>query len=351
VLVFRDISEEYRAREALAASETRLRELNANLEGEVDDRVRDLRQSEQRFASLFESAPDAVVVANEAGVIQLANQQSMTLFGYGREELLGHRVQELLPGAMDSEPVLPATFPTDRRISALRQDGTRFPVELRLSPRQTTNGRLRIVSIRDVTDRDQLEMQLRQSQRMDTVGRLAGGIAHDFNNLITIVNGTAELAVVELAAGDPMREEFDAIRTAGEKAAALTRQLLAFGRKQILDPTLVDVGVVVQKLEPMFRRLIGAHITIEIRITEDPTIVKIDEGQFEQIVMNLMINSRDAMPDGGTITIATASIHCHQRTREPGPIAFDSECGPALQLPLVEHARHHKRAFKRIQSA
>jgi PAS domain S-box-containing protein len=159
----------------------------------------------------------------------------------------------------------------------------------------------------DVTARNQLEETLRQAQRMEAIGRLAGGIAHDFNNLLSVINNYADFGIEALPAGNPVRDDLGQIRMAGRRAAALTRQLLAFGRKQIFQPEFLDMGAVVTEIEPMLRRLIGEHVVL--RTSCEPVVwsVLADRGQIEQVLVNLAANARDAMPDGGTLTIETAN--------------------------------------------
>ena len=167
-------------------------------------------------------------------------------------------------------------------------------------------GQLRLVGSHvDITEHVELGARLLQAQKLESVGRLAGGIAHDFNNLITVINAAAELAMMQLGADDPLRAELRQIHEAGDRAAALTRQLLAFSRRQLLKPTVLDLGEVVRNLEGMLRRLLGETVTLEVRLAPRLGSVSADRGQIEQVLMNLAINARDAMPDGGTLTIET----------------------------------------------
>jgi len=160
----------------------------------------------------------------------------------------------------------------------------------------------------DVTDRKQLEEQLRQAQKMEAVGRLAGGIAHDFNNLLMVIQGYADLLLDRLPAGDPLRRNAEQIQMAGQRATSLTRQLLAFSRKQMLAPKILNVHSVVSDMEKILRRLIGEDIQLETSSTADLWLVKADRSQIEQVIMNLAVNARDAMPQGGRLTIETANV-------------------------------------------
>ena len=157
----------------------------------------------------------------------------------------------------------------------------------------------------------QLENQMRQVQRMEALGRLAGGIAHDFNNLLTVISGYAELTLDTLNESDPLREDIYQISTTAEHASALTRQLLLFSRRQIVQPQLVDLNAIIETMAKMLRRVIGEDIHLILKLTPEPVTVKIDPGQFEQVVMNLVVNARDAMPDGGLLTIETDRITLH----------------------------------------
>ena len=163
-------------------------------------------------------------------------------------------------------------------------------------------------TLADITERKQLQAQFVQAQKMETVGRLAGGVAHDFNNLLTVINGYAEFALLEIPEGDPLREMVQEIYDAGQRAAGLTRQLLAFSRRQVVQPVPLDLNVVTAQMKNMLERLIGAHI--QLRFDLDPELwrVRADAGQLEQVIMNLAVNARDAMPDGGTLVVTTRNI-------------------------------------------
>jgi signal transduction histidine kinase len=160
----------------------------------------------------------------------------------------------------------------------------------------------------DITDRRALEEQLRQAQKMEAVGRLAGGVAHDFNNLVMAISGFSELMLMELPADDSKRQPLEAIQQAAARAAALTRRLLAFGRRQVLRPRLVDLNDVVRRIDPLLRRVIEEHITLDVRLAPEAAILLVDPSQVEQVILNLAVNARDAMPSGGRLTITTANI-------------------------------------------
>jgi signal transduction histidine kinase/CheY-like chemotaxis protein len=197
-------------------------------------------------------------------------------------------------------------FETVRR----RKDGTEVHVSVSISPIRERDGRIVGASLicRDVSERKRLERQVVQSQKMEAIGQLAGGVAHDFNNLLTIINGYSELLLNRLPAGDSMRQLLSEINRAGERAGTLTRQLLAFGRQQVLEPKVLDLNAVVSDTEKMLRRLIGEDVILTYVPSPAVQPVKVDPGQMEQILMNLAVNARDAMPQGGRITLETRSV-------------------------------------------
>jgi signal transduction histidine kinase/CheY-like chemotaxis protein len=157
-------------------------------------------------------------------------------------------------------------------------------------------------------EKDRLHTQLHQSQKMEAVGQLAGGIAHDFNNLLSVILGHAEMAIETVDGSHPLKKDLQEIHTAGTRAATLTRQLLAFSRKQVLQPSMLDLNEVTVRLETMLKRIIGEHIELRHQGAEDLGLTKADRGQIEQVLMNLVVNARDAMPEGGTLTIETANV-------------------------------------------
>ena len=169
----------------------------------------------------------------------------------------------------------------------------------------------------NITDRKQLEEQLRQAQKMEAVGRLAGGIAHDFNNLLMVIQGYADLMTERLAEGDPLRRSAEQIQTASQRATSLTRQLLAFSRKQMLAPKVLNVQSVVVDMEKILRRLIGEDIQLETSSVADLGLIKADRSQIEQVIMNLAVNARDAMPEGGRLTIETANVELDKAAAHP----------------------------------
>jgi signal transduction histidine kinase/CheY-like chemotaxis protein len=188
-----------------------------------------------------------------------------------------------------------------------RKDGSVFPVEVLSQHLQLTEGSLHVAYVREIAERNRLQSQLRQAQKMESVGRLAGGVAHDFNNLLTAITANIELALLDLRPSDPLHELLGEVHRAADSAANLTRQLLAFSRKQVIAPRVVNLNDIVGDLQRMLKRLLGEDIDLRVRL--DPALwqVRVDPGQMEQILVNLAINARDAMPQGGVLTLETGN--------------------------------------------
>ena len=285
-----------------------------------------------RLVAIIESSDDAIVSKDLDGTIRSWNPAAERIFGYTADEMVGGSVFQLIPPELhDEEHSLldrirrgehVAHYETER----VRKDLRRIRISLTLSPLYDTSGRLIGASAikRDVTAQRSLEQQLQQAQRMEAVGRLAGGIAHDFNNLLTVINGLTLLTIPHLAAGTRERGNLEQVAKAAERAAALTQQLLTFSRRQLADVEVLELNEVIVAIEALLRRLIGEHIALDIRLAHDLGRVRINRVQIEQIVMNLAVNARDAMPDGGSLTIQTENVSLgglfvHERLQlEPG---------------------------------
>jgi hypothetical protein len=282
-----------------------------------------LRASEQRTRALMENAKDAIVVGNTQGIIVEVNRAAGALFAGPRARFVGCHFSELLVADEREkarghfQAVVAGRAPEMQETIALAANGRAVPIEVSASLVEIGGERLVLAIVRDVSERKQLEEQFRQAQKMEAVGRLAGGVAHDFNNLLTVILGYSDVVNNQLPAEHPLRQEVEQIRKAGERAAALTRQLLAFSRTQVLLPQLIDVGEIVGDIDRMLRRLIGEDI--ELVTVCDPRTgrIKADPGQLEQLLMNLAVNARDAMPAGGRLTIETRNVHFDEAgTRE-----------------------------------
>jgi two-component system, cell cycle sensor histidine kinase and response regulator CckA len=286
-------------------------------EREREEALQRLARSERLFHDLFESAPDATVIVDGQGVIRAASRQAERLFGYEPQELNGRPVEALIPSAARSGyRELREQFgeaPTPRfmgagpqNLFAARKDGTTFPVEISLSP-LTTEADTIVAAVRDITARRELEEQFRQVQKMEAVGRLAGGVAHDFNNILGVILGYSQILLGGMGADDPRRARVEQILSASERAAGLTRQLLAFSRRQVFETRVLDLNDTVAAVIKMIGRLIGEDVGLTFRPGESLGRVRADPTQIEQVLMNLAVNARDAMPDGGRLAIETAN--------------------------------------------
>jgi PAS domain S-box-containing protein len=277
-----------------------------------------LHKSEVLLSALLESASQAIIAADAAGAMVLANRRAEELFGYTREELLGATIEILLPESKRGSHVQqradyfskprPRPMGIGMELLGRRKDGTEFPVEVSLSHIHSDMGPFAIAFLTDITQRKLLEDQLLHAQKMEAVGRLAGGVAHDFNNMLTVISGYNRMMLDGMAPDDPLRSDAEEIQIAAERAAALTNQLLAFSRRQIMRPRVVAVNSIVSHIERMLHRLIGEDITLTLGLREDAGNIRTDPGHIEQAIVNLVVNSRDAMPDGGRIAIETANV-------------------------------------------
>ena len=284
--------------------------------------IRDITQRKRaeeglrQMSSIIEGLDECIIGDSLNGVIQSWNPAAERLFGYSAKEIIGTHVSILCPAHLvEDQSNLRALVRSGRKVQRretvrVGKDGKPFDVTLSLSQIKNAEGELTGYSavIWGIAKSKQLEAQLRQSQKMEGIGRLAGGIAHDFNNLLTGIMGYSEFLLGEIPPTDPKRNDVKEIIRAGQRAAALTRQLLAFSRQQVLVLRVLDINAVVGELNKMLRRIIGEHIDLTFLPGGDIGLVKSDPGQIEQIVMNLCVNAKDAMPKCGKLLIETSNV-------------------------------------------
>jgi len=292
-------------------------------------------RAEESFRGLFESAPDATLTVAADGSIVMVNAQAERMFGYSAGELAGQPVEILIPAAAGgAERYLAELGPRPAAgimVSAVAKDGRELPAELTVSRLPAGSGVAAAVSIRDISerlaaeaereqlraeaDRDRYEARLQQSERMESLGQLVGGVAHDFNNLLNVITGYTDFVAEEVTslAGTDRRlaavlSDVEQVRAAAERAIRLTRQLLTFARRDVVHPQVLDLNSVVSGVEQLLRRTLGEHVDLIISTASGLWPVTADPGQLEQVLVNLAINARDAMPGGGRLTIETGNI-------------------------------------------
>lgn len=311
--------------------------------------VTERRAAEKKFEQFLEFAPDAIVGVMPTGEIVLVNRQAETLFGYTRDELIGKLVESLIPERFreahphhrDDYFREPRTRPMGAGVElyAMRKDGTEFPAEISLSSIDTEEGTLATVSVRDVSDRAEGERerslleQLHQAQRLESVGQLAGGIAHDFNNILGVIMNYAEFVADKQEPDSQALHDVEEIRRAAERAAALTRQLLIFSRREVVKPEVLDLRLVVSGLENLLRKALGERVEMETLFDEDLMAIEADPGQIEQVLVNLAVNARDAMPDGGRLVIEAGNAELDEEYAYMHP---DTEPGTYVRLKVSD---------------
>ena len=274
--------------------------------------------------AVLEASPNPILAVDLAGRISYLNPQVEPVFGYSRDELHGQPIEILLPDSLAARHIAhrdaflaqPVARPMGigLELAGRRKDGSEFPVDVSLFPVETREGLRVFATVVDITARKAAENQLLQAQKLESIGRLAGGIAHDFNNVLFAINGYAGLLAQDLAPDaraeldpDEALENVEAIIVAATRAASLTAQLLAFSRKQLVLPEVMELNGAIDAVEPMLRQLIGENVQLVVRPGRHTGRLRADRGQLDQILVNLVINARDAMPEGGTITIESGN--------------------------------------------
>jgi PAS domain S-box-containing protein len=302
----------------------------------------ELRRSDERFRALFNNSPSAIYIANlTTGLVEDVNGEFERLTGYRRDEAVGHSTIEL---GLWVEPDVRAAL-TQRAaagqsvrnadLQMICRSGQRRHVLVSLDHLSNRAYRepLLVAVILDVTEQRALETQLRQAQKMEAIGQLAGGVAHDFNNLLTAILGYTELVLDDLPDDSPACHDLREIQMAGERAAALTAQLLAFSRRTLLEPRVIDLNVLIRTTHSLLMRLIGEDVRLTANLAPDLKAVSADAGQIDQMIMNLAINARDAMPSGGHLSINTANVMLDQAfvTKHPG-----ATVGPHVMIAVTD---------------
>jgi len=314
------------------------------LEGTVKQRKQAeeaLRETNQTLQSLVQTSPLAIIALDVEGNVRSWNAAAERFFGWTEAEAVG-RPNPIIQADKWDEFIdrlditsKGGTF-TNFETTGVRKDESMTHVSLSSAPLIDGKGNIHgsVMVMADITERRQLEDQFRQAQKMEAVGRLAGGVAHDFNNLLTAIIGYSQMSLARLHREDPMRRDLEEIERAGQRAAGLTSQLLAFSRRQVLQPQVLDLNALVADLGKMLHRLIGEDIELDFRLSPDLGFVRADRGQIDQIIMNLAVNSRDAMPEGGKLTIETANVELGESYANEH---VDSRPGPHVMLAISDN--------------
>ena len=289
------------------------------------------RRNDELLHSVLDQTIDGIITINDRGTISTINRAGEEIFGYRSVDLIGENVRCLMPEPDRSQHdrYITRYVETDeakitgigREVLGLRKDGTSFPMDIAITEFRLDDHRYFVGIVRDISRQKMLEAQLFQSQKMEAFGQLAGGVAHDFNNLLTLINGYSQMLQRLVPENDGKQKMLGQIFRAGTRAASLTQQLLAFSRQQVLDPKVLDINSIVVDTETMLRRLIGEDIGLTTVLNPHLSAVKADPGQIEQVIMNLAVNARDAMPLGGQLTIETTESDLRTPLAGQGSVA------------------------------
>ncbi|HEV8128592.1 MAG TPA: PAS domain S-box protein [Candidatus Eisenbacteria bacterium] len=298
------------------ALQVMVRDITARKESEET-----LRRQAEFIRAIAESTGEGLYAIDRSGRVTFMNSAAEEMIGWSREELFLRDLHQMThyrkpDGSAFPRHECPIIHAMENRTTIerddvfIKKDGTMLSVALSAAPLRSAQGETvgAVVAFRDSTERRRLEEQLLHAQKLEAVGRLAGGIAHDFNNLLSVIAGYGELVLADIPEPGPARSRVLEILRATERATGLTRQLLAFGRKQVIEPRVLDLNATAQDVERMLRRLIGEDVDIHLKLAPDLGRIRADAGQIEQVIINLTVNARDAMPRGGKLTIETANV-------------------------------------------
>jgi PAS domain S-box-containing protein len=307
----------------------------------------------ERLAAAVDQASEAVLTTDRLGLVTYVNPAFTRITGYSAAEIVGTRA-DVLRGATDPARLAEMQATNDRgeswegRVVWRRSDSATVELDMAIAPLLDNSGAVvgSVTLARDISRERALETQLAQAQRMEAVGRLAGGIAHDFNNILTAISGFAELATDEVSSDDPVAKDLDQILKASDRAAGLTKALLAFSRRQVMQPRLIDLNEVLGGLTPMIGRLLGEDLQLAVQLDPMLGLTMADRAQLEQVVLSLAVNARDAMPSGGSLTIATANVDLEvtQARAQVGAVAGPyvtlsvADTGVGMTPAVMEHA-------------
>jgi hypothetical protein len=299
-----------------------------------------LRRSEERYRLLFERSPDAMLMLDpDAWKVVLANPKASQLLGRPLEKLSGmpvrylHDPNDWKPALKEYEAAFSRGGPAASERALRGADGEEIFVNMSVTRFDLDGSKVALVEYQDVTETRRLETELRHSQKMEAIGRLAGGVAHDFNNLLAVIQGQSELLISRLPESEPMRTTAESVRKAAVRGSLLTRQLLAFSRKDVLHREVVDLRDIVAGIEAMLRSLVGGHVALHLSLDPKACRVEGDKSQLEQVVMNLAVNARDAMPRGGNLWISVARAdRAGADGHEPGEDAPGGERRVGLEV-------------------